>query len=414
MKRLRAYKTKLRLNNKERGWCERCAGAARWCYNRGLRQMIDAHEEGRKTSAWKERSRLTATQDDIAPWLREVPYKVLEGAFDHLAAAYSNFFRRVKGGAKEKGFPKFKDRGRSVSSFTLRGDSILITETHIKLPNARHCPPRKRVGPLRLAEHGYLPTSNRARILSATVSERGGDWFVSVQVEEEVAEPEAATGPPIGVDLGIHALAVVSDGTRYENIKPLATAHRKIRRLNKELARRTKGGANWRKTKAQLNKAHTKVRHLREHYLHEISAGIIGKGPCALGLEKLNVKGMQQNRHIARAIADLGMYELRRQLTYKANWNGTELVLVDTWYPSSKTCSECGHVRESLPLDEREFICPECGLVIDRDLNAALNLAAMAAQAVDIANRQNRRGLPGELARGKRHCEPGRGLQLVA
>jgi len=291
-----------------------------------------------------------------------------------------------------------------MPSFGLRGN-IHITETQIKLPS---------IGWLRLAEHGYLPTSKRARILSATVSERGSDWFVSVQVEEEVAEPMPAMGPALGVDLGIHALAVVSDGTRYDNIKPLAIAHRKIRRLSKELARRTKGGANWHKTKASLGKAHTRVRHMREHYLHDISAGIIGKGPSALGIEDLNIKGMVQNRHVARAISDLGMHELRRQLIYKAEWNGTELVLIDTWYPSSKTCSECGHVRDTLRLSEREFICPNCGVIIDRDLNAALNLAAMAAEAVDIANRQNRRGLPGELGRGKSHEEPGRALQDVA
>jgi len=373
--------------------------------------MIDAYAEERKLSAWSAKKRLNATKDDIAPWLRELPYSVLAGAFDNLRAAYNNFFRRVKKGEKP-GFPQFKKRGRSVASFTVRG-SLAITDTHIRFP---------RIGWLRLAEHGYLPTSKRVRILSASVSERGADWFVSVQVEEEIAEPMPATGPAVGVDLGIHALAVVSDGTRYENIRPLATAYRKIKRLSKELARRTKGGANWRKTKAKLNKAHSKVRHIREHYLHEITAGIVGKRPSVIGLENLNVRGMQQNRHMARAISDLGMYELRRQLTYKAEWNGTELVLIDRWYPSSKTCSECGHIRESLRLDERDFVCPQCGVVIDRDLNAALNQAAMAAEAVDIANRQNRRGLPGELGGAGHeiggdadllqaaHYEPGRAL----
>ena len=206
----------------------------------------------------------------------------------------------------------------------------------------------------------------------------------------------------------------MSDGTRYENIRPLAEMHRKIRRLNKELSRRQKESGHWKRTRAKLARAHGKVRNLRNHYLHEISAGIVAKGAVAVGMETLNVKGMQANRHLARAISDLGLYELRRQVGYKAEWNGSQMILVDQWYPSSKTCSECGYVREKLRLDERSFICPACGVIIDRDLNAALNLAAMAAKAVDIANRQNRRGLPVELVKGKRHEEAGRALHESA
>jgi putative transposase len=370
MKRLRAYKTKLTLNNVERQWCIECAGAARWCYNWGLDAMKTAYAEERKTSVLAEKKRLNAIKDDVAPWLREYPYPVLEEALRNLDAAYKNFFRRVKNGEKEKGFPKFKSRKHPRQSFRLRG-SISITDTHIKLP---------RIGWLRLAEHGYLPTTKRVRILSATISTRdhGATWYVSVQVEEEVAELVPAQGEPIGIDLGIKDLAVLSDGTVYGNIKPLRSAERKIARLSRELARRKKGGQNWLKTKAKLTLAHEHARNIRQHYLHQISAETVAKEPSTIVVEDLNVRGMMANRHLSRAIADLGMYELRRQLTYKADWNGIALLVADRWEPSSKTCSECGAIKADLTLADRTYICTACGVVIDRDLNAARNLAALA------------------------------------
>jgi putative transposase len=229
-------------------------------------------------------------------------------------------------------------------------------------------------------EHGYLPTAKSARILSATVSsdDHGATWYVSVQVEEDVPEPVAATGKVIGIDLGIKSLAVLSDGTVYENIKPLQNVQRKIARLSRELSRRCKGGQNWLKTKAKLNRAHAKARNVRQHYLHEISAETVAKRPSAIVMENLNVKGMTANHCLARAISDLGMYELHRQMAYKAAWNGSQFVLADRWEPSSKACSNCGVIRDELRLAERTFTCPDCGFTIDRDLNAALNLAALA------------------------------------
>jgi putative transposase len=369
MLRLRAYKTKLTLNNTERTWCLQCAGAARWCYNYGLASMKDAYENGRKTSVMAEKKRLNAIKDEVAPWLRDVPYTVLQAAFDNLDSAYKNFFRRVKQG-KTPGFPRFKSRKYPLQAFNVR-DSVVIADTKIRLP---------RISWLRLAEHGYLPTRKGIRVLSATIStqDHGITWYVSAQVEEETAEPEPATQAPIGIDLGIKSLAVLSDGTTYENIKPLRSIERKIARLSREMARRKKGGSNWSKTKAKLNRAHAKARAIRQWYLHQISAETVAKRPAVIVMEDLNVSGMMANGHLSRAIADLGMYELRRQVTYKAAWNGSVVLLADRWEPSSKTCSGCGAIKPDLTLANREYVCPACGLIIDRDLNAALNLAALA------------------------------------
>jgi len=331
--------------------------------------MKDAYENGRKTSVMAEKKQLNAIKDEIAPWLRDVPYTVLASAFDNLDRAYQNFFRRVKQG-QVPGFPRFKSKRNSRQSFTLRG-CIHITETGIKLP---------RIGWLRLAEHGYLPTSNNVRALSVAVStqDHGATWYASVQVEEETEEPIPATGEPLGLDLGIHALAVVSDGTVYENVKPLAKAQRKVKRLSKELARRRRGGKNWLKTKARLNKAHAHVRNIRQYHLHQISAETVAKRPSTIVMEDLNVSGMMQNHCLARAIADLGMYELRRQVAYKAAWGGSQFKLASQWFPSSKTCSSCGCINDELTLKDRTYVCPDCGFEIDRDLNAARNLVALA------------------------------------
>jgi len=331
--------------------------------------MKTAHAEGRKTKVSDEKKRLNAVKGEVAPWLRDVPYTVLQAAFDNLDTAYKNFFRRVKEGGPP-GFPRFKSRKDPRQGFNVR--DIRISETGIKLP---------RIGWLRLAEHGYLPTTGRVRPLSATVSSRdhGESWYVSVQVEEMVTEPERAMGAPLGIDLGIKSLAVVSDGTVYENVHPLRAIERKIGRLSRELARRKRGGQNWLKTKAKLTRAHEKARNVRQHYLHDISAQTVAKRPATIVMENLNVRGMMQNHKIARAIADVGWYELRRQMQYKAEWSGSRLLLADQWEPSTQRCSQCGAIKmPALTLADRVYVCESCGVILDRDLNAALNLAALA------------------------------------
>jgi len=224
-------------------------------------------------------------------------------------------------------------------------------------------------------------------ILSATVSERAGRWFVSVQVEEEIPEPEPAQGAPVGVDLGINTMATCSNGTCYENPKSLQQAQKKLRRLQRKYARQQKGSHNREKTRRKIARLHYRVANIRRDALHKATSGIVAKTkpaaqrPRVIVLEDLNVNGMLKNRHLARAIADVGMHEFRRQMEYKAAWNGVDIGLADRWYPSSKTCSRCGHLKEELPLSKRTYRCDACGLVMDRDLNAARNLAKLTYTA---------------------------------
>src|SRR3990167_9005748 len=212
-KRLRAYKTKLILNNKEASYFLGCAGFSRFIFNWGLAEWKRQHEAGEKPSAYSLKKQFNAVKDKEFPWTREYPYTIEAGAFDNLGRAFKNFFRRVKNGEKP-GYPKFKKKGIS-DRFTLRG-CIHVDNNGIQLP---------RIDWTRLAESGYLPTEN-VKILSANISKRGKNWLVSLQVEKEVQEPVAKTGKPLGIDLGIKSRAVCSSGKTFDNPKTLSNHER--------------------------------------------------------------------------------------------------------------------------------------------------------------------------------------------
>ena len=379
MKIVRGYKTELDLNDRQRTACAKHAGAARYAYNWGLRRKIDAYEStGKSPTAIDLHRELNALKKTELAWMYEVSKCAPQEALRNLDRAFSHFFRRVmlKKRGKLKGpvgFPRFKSRKAGLGSFRLTG-SIHVFEDSIQLP---------RLGRLRLKERGYLPTSG-VKILSATVSEQAGRWFVSVQVEEEIPEPTLACGEPLGVDLGVKVLAMRSDGISYENPKALGRAQKKLRRLQRKLARQQKGSRNREKTRCRIARLHYRIANVRRDTLHKATSGIVAKTkpdaerPRAVVIEKLNVSGMLKNHCLARAIADVGMYEFGRQVRYKAAWSGSEVVPADQWYPSSKRCSGCGEVKDDLDLSERVYECDWCGLVMDRDLNAARNLAQLA------------------------------------
>lgn len=225
---------------------------------------------------------------------------------------------------------------------------------------------------LRLKERGYLSVEG-VHILSASVSERAGRWFVSVQVEMDIPDLRAIEKPVVGIDLGILAMATVSDGTRIENPHALKRDLRKIKRLQREVSRREKGSANQEKARQKLAQAHLRVANVRKDALHQTTS-LLARTKSAVVLEDLNVSGMMKNHHLAQAIADVGFHEFRRQMVYKGQWYGCQVILAPRFYPSSKRCSHCGHIKVEMNLSERIYICDHCGLMIDRDLNAAINL----------------------------------------
>ena len=364
---IRAYKTKLDPTSKQRTYFVACAGVSRFVYNWALADRKALFESGGKPNMYEQKRRFTALKKEQFPWIDQYPYEISESSFENLDAAYLNFFRRVKEGKEKAGFPKFKSRHSSSLSFRLRRN-IVVDAGKIRL---------QRIGWVRLAEKDYIP-AGRCKILSATVSESAGDWFVSVNVEMSIPE-QTPTSSTIGVDMGIKSLAVCSDGKTFDNPKTLDKYSKRLARLQRELSRRVKGSNNRLKTKAKIAKLHRKIADTRKHTLHNISRYVTANTmPKIVVIEDLNVKGMIANRKLSKAIADSAMGELRRQIEYKAAWNNIEVKTADRFYPSSKTCSNCGNIKIELSLSERTYTCAGCGLTIDRDLNAALNLAALA------------------------------------
>lgn len=365
--RVRGYKTELDLTNEQHTACLKHAGCARFAYNWGLARAIAAYRAtGKRPTAIELHRDLNALKKTDFPWMYEVSKCAMQEALRDLDSAYKHFFRRLRlkkeGKLKGKvGLPVFKKKSKGIGSFRLTG-SIHVFADSIQLP---------RLGRLRLHEQSYIPTD--AKVLSATVSEEAGRWFVSVQVEEEQDEPTRVAISAIGVDLGIKTLATLSDGTTFQNPRALKQAQKRLRCLERQKSRRKKGSQNRKKTCRKLAKQHARVAHIRRDATHKLTSHLV-KHHALIALEDLHVAGMLKNHKLAQAVSDSNFGEIRRQLTYKAELNGTCLVVIDRFYPSSKTCSSCGYIKPELGLHERTFICEACGTVLDRDHNAALNL----------------------------------------
>jgi putative transposase len=351
------------------------SGAARWAYNWGLSQKKAAMDAKQKIPNNIElHRRLNGIKKADCPWMYETSKCSAQEALRNLDRAFSNFWTARKK-KRKVGFPKYKSRKKGIGGFRLTG-SINVLCDRIQLP---------RLGTLRLKERDYLPVD--AKVLSATVSEKAGRWFVSVLVEQD--QPEF-TGKKdekavVGVDLGIKTLATVSDGSVYQNPKPLRTRLRKLKRLQQSVNRKVKGSRNRRKAADRVARLHWKISNIRRDGLNKMTSHLT-KTKSVVGVEDLNVSGMLKNRCLSRAVSELGLFELRRQLEYKSKWYNCRVVVVDRFFPSSKTCSACGEINESLVLSDRGWTCGGCKTTHDRDMNAARNLEWVAASSAETRN----------------------------
>lgn len=369
----RAYRVELDPNNVQRTAMLRHAGAVRFIYNWGLAEVTKSYQErkaatpeGQKvTGALRPldmKARLPSLKEGAFPWLKEVTAQSLQSALCNLDKAFQGFFRRVRAG-QTPGYPKFKKRGVSKPSFQFPQNTS-VTSTHIRLP---------KIGAVRLKQHGYVPTG--VPLKTVTVSETAGRWFATVLVEIPDLPKVVTTGEVIGVDLGIKTLAVLSDGTNYTNPKHLEHSQNKLKHLQRKLNRQQKGSHRRAKTKARIAKVHARIASQRNDNIHKMTTGIVKtKRPSVVVLEDLNVSGMVENHKLALSVSSASFSEIRGQLTYKCEWYGVKLVAADRFYPSSKTCSQCGSVKGDLTLGDRVYVCDACGHTQDRDLNAALNL----------------------------------------
>jgi putative transposase len=368
----RGYKTEIDLNNKQMTLLCKNAGAARFAYNWALSLKKQAFESKTKIPNAIELHRvLNELKKTDFPWMYEVSKCSPQEALRNCDKSFDNFFRKCKQKIKgKKGFPKFKSKKNGLGSFRLTG-TIKVTNTHVQLP---------RLGKLKLKEAGYLPID--AKILSASVSERAGKWFVSLQVEETVYpsdKPEAV----VGVDLGIKTLAVCSDEQTFANPKALKSNLERLKRRSRQLSRKVKGSQNRKKAAKRLAKLHYKISCIRKDSLHKITSQLT-KTKSKIVIEDLNVSGMMKNRRLSRSISDIGLFEFRRQLEYKGKWYGCEIVVANRFFPSSKKCSGCGNIKQDLTLADRVYKCDNCGLEIDRDLNASINLEKYTVSSTGI------------------------------
>jgi putative transposase len=259
-------------------------------------------------------------------------------------------------------FPQRKTRKKGLGACRFTG-TIKVFHGCIQLP---------RIGVMRLKEHGYIPTD--AKITQATISERAGRWFVSVLVNEDKPEPAPTTGVVVGVDVGIKTLATASDGETFANPRALAAKTKRLRRWQRRLSRRAKGSKNRAKARMQVARLHKQVADVRRDAHNKAARAIVDKRPLILVIEDLNVKGMFKNRRLARALSDAALGQFGRILTYMAEDAGIQVVQAGRFFASSKTCACCGWKDEDLTLNDRTFVCDDCGFTTDRDLNAAINL----------------------------------------
>ncbi|MER5336636.1 IS607 family element RNA-guided endonuclease TnpB [Micromonospora sp. NPDC002717] len=359
----------------------------------------------------------TAKQD-VAPWWRDCSKEAFNTGLDALARALKNWADSRSGKRKGRpvGFPRFKSRRRTTPSvrFTTGAIRVEPDRMHVVLP---------RLGRLKLHESARKLArrldNGTARIMSATVRRDGGRWHVLFTCEVERAEgAPARPGSVVGVDVGIKHLAVLSTGELVPNPRHLVSAQARLRTFGRALSRKQgpdrrtgrRASYRWQRAANRLGRAHARVANLRRDGLHKFTTRLT-REHATIVVEDLNVTGMLRNRRLARHITDAGFTEIRRQLAYKTRWNGGRLLVADRWYPSSKTCSGCGAAKAKLALSEREYHCAACGLVMDRDRNAASNLAALAAQfdtagSGPVAGRgADRKTRPGGLVATKR--QPG-------
>jgi len=379
-----SHKIELKPNNKQFTYFAKAAGVARFAYNWGLenwRLQYQQHKENKanpKPNQLLLRKHLNSIKREQFPWMLDVTKNAPQMALIHLGKAFNNFFA---GRAK---YPKFHRKGIN-DSFTLTNDQFAVNDFKLRVPH---------IGWVRMRERLRFD----GKIISATISRVANKWFVSITVDatENKHLPKAKNQGAVGVDLGVSNLATLSTGETIVGAKPFKSLFKQVRRLSKSLSRKKKGSKSREKAKKQLARLHLRIKNLRLDCLHKFTTHLTS---CyhTIGIEDLNVKGMLKNHKLAKAIADMGFYEFRRQLEYKANWRGCMVVAADRFFPSSKLCSCCGHKREKLCLSIRKWTCEKCTAQHDRDINAAINLKRFAVSSTVLAGGEESSGFDSKI-----------------
>jgi putative transposase len=363
-----AFRFELSPNAAQRQALARHIGAARFAYNWGLEMALKAREEGRRLPSAPELHKAwNAWKRENAPWWTEVSKCAPQEAFRDLERALKNWQKR------KSRFPRFKRKKLTPDNGARFTGAIKVFSRQVQLPRIGLVNTKERTDKL-----VGLIQAKKARILSATISREADRFYVSLTCEVERPDPKPkevrSEGDVVGVDLGLASFAVLSDGTWIEAPKPLAKRLRLLKRRSKQLSRKEKGSNKEKKAALALARLHRKVKNLRRDFLHKQTTWLARTKPVIV-VEDLSVRGLSRG-WLSRSVADVGWGTFLQMLEYKAKWYGATLIVAPRSFPSTRLCSRCGHLHGKMPLSQRVFHCEACGLEMDRDLNAALNLKA--------------------------------------
>lgn len=360
----KAYKFRLYPNTEQKELLSKTFGCARFVYNYYLDRRIKAYQQNKTTMNYNACSADLTKLKQEKPWLKEVDKFALQNALKDLDRAFQNFFREIKKGNKNQGFPKFKPKHHYKQSYrtTFTNNNIKVGKNRIKLP---------KLGWVDMIQHRDI----QGRIVNCTITKTCSDeYYVSICCTDVVIDKYESTENSIGIDLGLKEFITTSDGEAIENPKYLLKLEKKLKREQRKLSKKQKGSKNIEKQRIRLNKVHKKIRNQRIDFLQKLSTRLIRENQI-ICLEDLNVKGMVKNHNLAKRISDVSWSEFVRMLEYKALWHDKIIQKIDRFYPSSQLCSVCGYKNEDIKdLSIRRWICPQCNTKHDRDVNAAKNI----------------------------------------
>ena len=362
----RAYKYKMKPAFKQQECLKKAFGCCRFIYNWGLDKKIQSYKQEKKTIGYVELAHeLTKLKNDGEhEWLKEVNNTSLQQSLRNLDAAFVRFFR------EKKGFPKFKSKKKNIES------AKYISGVHFDFDNWKVKIPK--IGWVKLCKNKTFDLSMKYGTLTVS-KDKCGDYWCSIVVYdvEEKPKTKVSIDKSVGIDLGIKDYAILSDGTKYGNPKFLEKGQKRLKTLQRRFARTQKKSNRHEALRLKVAKCHRDIANRRSDFLHKLSS-MLTEQYGTICLEDLNVEGMMKNKHLSNSIQSAAWSEFVRQLKYKSDWYGKNVIFIGRFESSSKTCSKCGYVKPDLQLSEREWVCPKCGEKHDRDVNAAINIRDFA------------------------------------